>query len=137
MFLCENSRNHIFMWEFWYRWLWVKYFFSNFHPKTLQIKVPSMGDKILFKFILSMDKSVIHGKKWRMTFSSVDVIHGWKVRIKMMDDGHGGSLYPYQGGGAGCAGCTFAHPMFGPLVIKCRFCAPNIWALFYVLRTQC
>ena len=28
-------------------------------------------------------------KKWWVVFSSVDVIHGWKVQIKTMDDAHG------------------------------------------------
>ena len=113
MFLCENSRYHIFMWEFWYRWLWVKYFFSNFHPKTWQIKIPSIGDKILSmdtiissmdkvilfmggkissmdKIILSMDKSVICGKKsdgWSsyQWMSSMDKKYQWRRRMTHMD----------------------------------------------------
>ena len=28
------------------------------------------------------------------------------------------SVLLYRGGGAGCAGCAFAHPIFGPLVNK-------------------
>ena len=84
MFLCENSRYHIFMWEFWHRWLWVKYLFPNFHPKTWQIKIPSMGDKTL-----SMDKSVIHGKIDGWSFFSVDVKttnkdDGWRTWTQPM-----------------------------------------------------
>ena len=46
-----------------------KIIFFQFSPQHM--KIPSIGDKIL-----SMDKSVIRGKKWWMILLFMDVIHG-------------------------------------------------------------